>query len=145
MHVKSVHSSLIADPPVEPPMNLFNTNNSSSILADSDSYLPTNTAFDTTVIGIPQDILDSIVNIHQYAGSLRLEVETIIGSSIWDIRPYTTGINPVKNNLKFVDALNNHTPLVLTSDGHIGIGTINPLINYILIMDTLLYLVMVQV
>lgn len=127
LHVKSVHSSLIADPPVGPPMNLFNTNNSSSILADSDSYLPTNTAFDTTVIGIPQDILDSIVNIHQYAGSLRLEVETIIGSSIWDIRPYTTGINPVKNNLKFVDALNNHTPLVLTSDGHIGIGTINPI------------------
>lgn len=126
LHVKSVHS-LLPKPPGQLPINLFNATNSSSNNEESDAYLPINTPFDSTLIGIPQNVLDSITNIEQYAGSLRLEVESPIGSSIWDIRPYTTGINPVKSNLKFVDALNNHTPMVITADGYVGIGTIRPI------------------
>ncbi len=130
LHVKSVHSSLLDPEPPGSPTNLHNSNSTSINSGSTDSYLPINTPFDTTFIGIPQNVLDSLTNNRQYAGSLRLEVVSIDGSSIWDIRPYTTlapGTLNVKNNLKFVDALNNHTPLVLTSDGYMGLGTLNPL------------------
>lgn len=130
LHVKSVYSSLIPEPPGGGSTSNNSTNSFTSNTISSETYLPTNVPIDSTIIGIPQNTLDSIANEGQYAGSLRLEVlvENLspAPSSIWDIRP-SASESSSDHRLIFVDAINNHTPLVITSDGYVGIGTISPI------------------
>lgn len=128
LHVKSVYSGIA--PPGGGSTSNNSTNSFTSNTISSETYLPTNVPIDSTIIGIPQNTLDSIANEGQYAGSLRLEVlvENLspAPSSIWDIRP-SASESSSDHRLIFVDAINNHTPLVITSDGYVGIGTISPI------------------
>lgn len=106
---------------------LLNTTNSSN--SNNDMFLPISVPFDTTKIGISQMQLDSLSLLNQHAGSMRLEVQVIGGSnSTWDIRPVASdNMNVSYHKLIFSDVINSHTPMVLTSNGFLGLGTMDPL------------------
>lgn len=123
LHVKSVQ-----------PQNQYNPLNTTNLLdsnsnSNQDIFPSISIPFDSTIIGTPQHVLDSLSLTNCKAGSMRLEVEVELGSSsIWDIRPVAS-MNPNNNDHKliFFDAVNNHTPVVLNSNGYLGIGTTNPI------------------
>jgi len=119
LHVKSIKQ--------QNQTTLLNGINGSN--SNNDIFLPISVPFDTTKIGISQMQLDSLSLLNQQAGSMRLEIQVVGGSnSAWDIRPVASDyMNVNYHKLIFSDVINSHTPMALTSNGNLGIGTMEPL------------------